>query len=439
MANIFKLAKQGFKSISKYPSGSYGYPFWPRTSSGGYDWVREAGVRYDNSIVFAAIQFAINSLLEAEVCVRRKKKDGTYEEVPNHPIIDLLMNPNPWYDYRTLMSGWVISEMAGRFGMSYTYKHRSALGKVVGLEYIPHFSVNPLTLPGSPNFIDYYQLSVGGGYLKLDPQSILAQRYGPINPMLPQVSYGPLEAVLMEISTDKQAANYTGALLKNVGVTPHMISPSVKNIDGIEVTFTETQIAQLQSSFEERITGDNRGRPLISPLPIDVKDLSFSPNDMNLEGIRNITEERICAVLRIPPGTLNLGTGIENQNNRATAEAIAKQAARDFVVPYYKRKASQLSFDLIPELGAPGEEVYFKYENIASLQEDEAEVTKRNVLACGGPYLTVNEVRKLNNYPAIDGEEFDTVRSVQKPQPDEEESIEKEDEPMKKVTRNGSR
>src|SRR5690606_34898589 len=137
-----------------------------------------------------------------------------------------------------------------------------------------------------------------------------------------------------------------------------------------ELVFGEPQMQQLDKVWAEKIGGDNRGRPLIAPMPLDVKDISMNPADMNLEGIRNVTEERICAVLGIPPHVLNLGTGLENSNNRASAEAVARQAARNFVVPYMKKKAAQLTFDLIPELGNEGEEVAFRIDAIEALQED---------------------------------------------------------------------
>lgn len=403
--------RAGLASFGKIPSGQYGMGFgWGGLQSSGRDWSAEAGARFDNSIVYAAIMYLTNAMSEVDVYVRRKKSDGTYEEIPNHPVTELLNNPNPWYDWSTMLSGCIISEVCGRGGSSYLYKHRSQGSLIIGLEYIPHYAVRPVTKQGTPQFIDYYALTIAGGIVQVPVEDMIQQRYGPMNPMFPQESFGPIEAALMEVVTDKQAANFTAALIRNVGVTPHLISPALKDVDGTEIVFNREQREQIAQVWEEKITGDNRGKPLISPIPIKVDNLSFSPSDMNLEAIRNITEERICAALRIPPGVLNLGTGLENSNNRASHESTARQAARDCIKPYMKRKGQQLTRALIPELGNEGEEIAFRVDAIEALQDDKSETAKRLTTACGGAYMTVNEARAKEGLSPIDG--GDDIRSA---------------------------
>lgn len=413
--NVLKAAKAGFRSISRSGGGT-GRGWYFGRPEGGFDWSREAGLRYDNSVVFAAIGFACNAMTEVDIYVRRPAGGGTFQEVPGHPITQLLASPNPWYDLPTLMSGWIISELAGRGGMSYTYKHRSPAGKLVGLEYLPHFACRPYTAPDSPNFIDDFILSVRGGQTRVDPKDVLQQRFGPINPLWPQISVGPMEAVLQEICTDNQAMNFTAALLKNVGVTPHLITPALKGLDGEEIEFGDAQAKQIEAIWREKISGDKRGLPLVMPLPVSVENLSFSPEDMNLDAIHNVSEERICAALGIPPVVLQLGTGLENSNNRASAEAAARAAARSFTKPYMRRKAMQLTRDLVPELGEPGEEVCFRIEHIEALQDDKTEEADRDETACGGPWLTVNEVRQKRGLEPIEG--GDVLRGPRsKPEP----------------------
>ncbi len=397
-------------------NGAYGFA----GQSSGRDWNREAGVRYDNSIVFSAIMYAWNALTEVDLVVRTPKSDGTHVESKTHPAIDIIQNPNPWYDGASLMSGWAVSELAGP-GYSCTYKHRSSAGRVVALEYVPHFSIFPFCNPGSGNFIDHFQLTVSGGYQRIDPRNILMQRFGPMDPRRPQTCIGPLLAALLEVVTDKQAANYTAALLSNVGITPHLISPNMRDGDGQEIVFETAQINQIKQAFEDKITGDNRGRPLIMPLPIKVDSLSFSPSDMNLEGIRNISEERICAALGIHPLAMYLGTALEQSNNRASAGSAFTQSARSFNKPYLKRKSQQLTRDLGPELLEPGEYFWFRSEDIEALQEDKTETAKRNQIEVGGPYKTANEKRKELGLPPIEGGDVLVSRGTSKPKEDDDE------------------
>lgn len=409
----FKGKKSAIQSISQGYGGSGLGILGGGFSAGGRDWNREAGVRWDNSIVFAAIQYAVNAFLEVQPYVRRRKSDGTWEKITSHPVLDLLSDPNPWYDFNALQSGWIVSEICGRAGTSYTLKHRSSAGKLVGLEVIPHFAIWPFAAPGSGTFIDYYQVSImggaGSGYQRFAREDILEQRYGPFNHLRPQIAVGPLEACLLEVGTDKQAANYTAALLVNAGVTPHLISPAVKDINGVEILFGKAQIDQIQKTFEEKISGDNRGRPLISPIPIRVDDISMDPSQMNLEGIRNICEERVCAALRIPPGVLGMGTGLEHSNNRASSQTAEKQGARNFIKPYFLRRAASLTRGLIPELGEPGEEIYFPVDEIEALQEDKTETAKRDQIELS--WTTVNEKRRAKGLPEVPNGNFFVIGS----------------------------
>ena len=403
---MLETARRGFKSVSRGYGGygGSGFVFGLPGSGEGRDWNREAGVRYDNSIVFAAIQYAINAMTEVgPPYVRRPKGDGTYEAVPNHPVTALFANPNPWYGFDVLMGGWVISELAGRHGQSYTYLHRSSGKKIIGLEYVPHFGIGPFTSPGSDNFVDWYLLRTYEGQQKIPVEDVLVQRFGPINPLRPQISIGPLESVLMEICTDKESANYTAALLLNTGITPHLISPAIKGDDFASQNFSKEQVGQIKELISEGATRDNRGKALVMRLPIKVDSLSFSPVDMNLEGIRNISEERIGAALGIHTNVFGMGTGLEQANNRASAGASFAQAARSFVKPYMRRKAAQLTRALIPELGQPGEEIVFKMEDIEALQDDKTEAAKRKAISCGGAWLTVNEIRESEGAKPIEG------------------------------------
>ena len=418
---LIEAARKGFKSIASgtgYTGLGWGFHTMAGGGGAGYDWNREAGLRYDNSVVYAAINYTCRTMIECGLPYVRKAGDPN-SEIEGHPATELLANPNPWYDWATWLSGQVVSELASRSGMSYAFMHRSGGGKLIGFEYLPHFGVTPYSVPGSGEFIDKYFLAVRNGRMEVDPKNILALRYGPMNPLRPQISYGPIEACLVEVCTDKEALAFTASLLKNAGVTPHLVSPSGKDASGMDIVFGEAQARQIESVISEKTTGANRGRVVVSPIGLNIDDLSLSPADMNAEKIHNIAEERICAALGISPQVLNLGTGLENGNNRASADSALRQAARDYVKPYLVRKAQQLTRVLIPELGNPGEEVAFHWENMEALQDDKTEAAKRDELACGGPWETVNEVRKRKGMSPVEGGDAIRERSM-RPQDQEE-------------------
>lgn len=401
---LIKAAKVGLKSLSRgYGSGPSGSSWFTPTIFGntnwaGRDWNREAGLRFDNSIVEAAVLWAIKAMSEVDVYVQRKDpKTNKFYEVEDHPITKLLKNPYPDYGWHTLLGGMILSELVGTRGESYTYKHRSPAGKVVALEYLPHFAVSPYTAPESGNLLDAYLISSSSGYKAYSPQDVLRLGFGHINPLKPQEHWGPLNSALVEVGADKHAFGFTAAMLINLGITPHLITP--KDVNGPELT--PSLMEKLRESLERQIGGSNRFKVAGASLPVELHDLTVSPEALKMDYIHNLSEERVCAVLGVPVGVIGLGTGLENANNRASATAAERAAARRFTKPYMVRKGAELTRDLVPELGQPGDEVVFRVSAIEALQEDKTETAKRDELELN--YMTINEKRAEKGLPSIEG------------------------------------
>lgn len=387
-------------SVAKGYGGYFGSGLGSLGTGEQQSFNRDAGLRYDSSPVYAAIMYAYRELAGVEIVHERPRRNGSWEVVKGSPIVDLLTNPNPWYGFDTLLTGWLTSEMASPTGMSYTYKHRGSYGLVSALEYVPHFSVTPFIEPGRDKpWVSFYQISLNGGYEQALPEDLLVQRYGIIDPLKPQQCFGPLESCLTNVVSDKEAGAYVAALLANMGATPHVFMPPSKTADDGDAYLTDENARDIKASWRASTRKGNRGEPMVFLLPLEIKDLCIDPSKMDLASITNINEERIGAALGIDPRVLNLGTGLEQGNNRASAEAAFKQAARSFVKPYMNRKGRELTRDLVPELGRPGDRIRFKTEDIEALQDDKAETAKRDDLELN--YKTIDEKRAEKGLPPL--------------------------------------
>lgn len=389
-------ARAGFQSVSARP----GYGFINGGGSvDGRNWRAEAGLGYDIAPVFAAVMYAVTALTEVDIITERQGSDGNYHEVPNHPITRLLADPNPWYDRDAYLSGCLISEMCSHRGMSQSIKHRSTANKVIGLEYMPHYHVQPETFPGSGNFIDRFRVTLSNGGIKYyDPSDVLENRFSFMNPLRPQESYGPMNALITNVATTKHALAFTAAMLSNVAAGV-LLSPA-KLADGTTVKFEKEQRQQVREALKENMGGGNAGGMFMVPLGVNVDRLSFSPNELQWDAVLNIAEEHICAAFHIPPATLYLGTGLEHQNNRASADAAAIAGARGFVKPYMMRKGREWTRDLVPELGQPGDRVRFRIEDVEALQEDKNSAAERDELEVT-TYKTINEKRAEKGLPPL--------------------------------------
>ena len=52
--------------------------------------------------------------------------------------------------------------------------------------------------------------------------------------------------------------------------------------------------------YKSKFGGSNRGAPMVLTGPMDVKTVSFSPDQMDLKELRRLPEERVSAVLGVP-------------------------------------------------------------------------------------------------------------------------------------------
>lgn len=422
-----RLINSAVRGLRATIQGGYGtrYGTWGRSfaSRDGIDVNREAGARVDNSIVYSAIAKTTLALLEPSIIVRRPVGNDKYETVPDHPITQLLNRPIPWHSGATLRACWVMAEIL--HGNAYCLKHRSPNGKLIGLEYLPISTCRPVSNPGSGNFIDHYTCIFSSGAEDVDPSNILHTRWHTVNPWTTAVSIGPLESVLPEIATDNRAARYEANVLRNGGKA-HLLTPRGQDRDGRPLTFGDEQRRQLEQVMRENAGGDSVGSMAAVSYPMDVLEIGWKPSDLALGATRDLSEERIAAAIGAPISWLGLGSGLASDSNRATRQVADRQALKDYILPMLANRAAQLTDDLVPELGEPGDLVCYNLWDIASWREMMLDLINSGVTATGGPVVSINEYRTkfLMMDPIDDG---DQIRGVIEPT-DDTQPFEKDEE-----------
>ncbi|BCV04846.1 MAG: hypothetical protein CM15mV92_180 [Caudoviricetes sp.] len=90
-----------------------------------------------------------------------------------------------------------------------------------------------------------------------------------------------MKTVLREIYGDESAGQMATALLANSG-TFNVITP--KDDYGI----TETEAEQISRTYQQKVGGKNKGKPLILSGSMNVERLAFSPKDLDIGALRRI-------------------------------------------------------------------------------------------------------------------------------------------------------
>jgi HK97 family phage portal protein len=315
----------------------------------------------NSNVVMAPVFYIMKKEPDAPIAL--KGEDG--ELINQHPMLSLLSRPNPYYSSTLLRMGIDLSFILD--GNAYLVKIRDSRLAVRQLWYVPHTIITPYVKQGSENFIDYYKYMPGGREIELSTDDVVHFRYG-IDPDNIRKGLSPLKSALKEIYTDEEAAAFSANILRNSGVPGIIVSPASDSAGRIP----DKELTETKEFLKTQFTGAHRGEPLALSGPTKVEKYSFSPADMDLSAIRNVPEERICALLSLPAVVVGFGTGTQQTRVGAATKELREMAYTDGIMPLQKIYAEELHTQLLPEFEPNPDKfkVVFDYSDIKVLQED---------------------------------------------------------------------
>lgn len=332
------FAAIGWKALSIVSSASQ---FWPiavvRAALGRVDANRGLAA----NVVMAPVMWIQRTFTEAELVVQRRKPDGMWEGI-DHDMQTLIANPNSVYDGDALWKATVLSYVMD--GNAYWWKVRNDLGDVIALWYLPHWAIRPdspyIDIRGS---VTRYIVSATGTPIELPPQDVVHFRCG-IDPEDPRYGLSPLKSLMPEVETDMQAAQFSEEVLSNMGVPGMIISPK-----DATARPTEKQVDELKKYVEHAFSGGNRGKTMVMGLPTEATQFGFDPNKLMLANLRDISEERVCAMLGVPAAVVGFGSGLQSTKVGATMRELVKLAWVTCLIPMQKTMARTVTTQLLHE------------------------------------------------------------------------------------------
>lgn len=342
-----------------------------------FDYAREVGDMLDASVVMAPVMWIQRALPEATLAMRERQKGGKVEPVEEHPLLDLIRNPNPHYGDIAMWSGIVADFCI--WGDAYLVKVRDLSGRVVQLWYVPQFMMEPKAGLDGTEFLSHYWYTPGTGYgrMLLDPADVIHFRNG-LNPRDLRRGLAPMQSVIREIFADIESSNFVSSLLRNMGVPGVVISPKAGSMPSAE------DVEATKTWFQQTFSGDGRGGTLVMGAPTDVQPYGFNPQQMNLSEARDVAEERVCAALGIPAAVVGFGAGLQATKVGATMEEMRKLAWHNGVLPLGRALVDELQRSLLPDFEKPGRgarryELFWDTDDVLALSEDEDKQTERKL------------------------------------------------------------
>jgi len=376
--SIFKTWRN-IKALARMVFTASTWRSWlmPRSN---YNYKRDVGDGFGSSVVMAPVLWIARTFPEAPLCV-----EFNNELERDHDLVQLINKPNPYYSGHILMMATIISFNTD--GNGYWIKIRNSQRKVIQLWYAPHWMMEPKWPEDGSDFISHYEYMPNGVKIKIEREDVVHFRYG-LDPQNTRKGLSPLASLLREVFTDDEAANYTAMLLKNCGVPGLVISPAG------EGAVSPDDAQATKDWFKKHTTGDRRGEPLVMRSKTEVKQFAFSPKDMELGNLRDIPEERVCAILGIPAAVVGFGTGLQQTKVGATMKEMRELAYEGCIIPMQRLIASEMDSQILSDFDTRrGAKTKYDLSKVRVLQEDQNKLAERLGALTESGLITVAEAR----------------------------------------------
>lgn len=359
-----------------------------------YDFGAYAGDLLDNSVIAAGVEAFATAMPDAPP-ILEKRKGNDWEAVHDHPALDALRRPNEYHSDADIWAFTVGQEMTR--GQAFWI----VLKKGSDVEIWPVASDKVRIEGTETEFISKYLVTSEKGEPKeFDNDEIIHFRHQ-LNPANPRVGWTPLSTGRRQVAGDNGAATYHGAILHNSGVMSLLIAVKEAAASG---EITPSQLSQFVDAIKKKLFGNGAGGIVGSNLPVDVTKMSYSPDEMALDGLITYYRTTLCSLMGVDPMIIHLHT--EQPTYKNLEEGLADFWKRG-VVPKRKRHAATLTAQFLPLFGLDPAEwrVAWDYSNVSALQEDKDKLHARVGTDWTRQLIDKKQARQLLGYAGDEKEE----------------------------------
>lgn len=347
-------------------------------SSGNID--TDRAMKY--SVVNACVRVRAETFASVPIMIYRKTKDGR-EPITDISLYDILHHrPNgemaPFGFKETLMTNFDVS------GNTVCERLYNKTGELIGLYPYPHEAVT-IGRDKATNKLIY---KIGSG-----EKSKILQREEVLH--VPNMSFDGV--IGMSPIGYAASAIRLGLSYENYGVKFYENAATPSGVFEHPSKLSDTGYERLKSDLKTNYTGmRNAGVPMILEEGMKWHQVTISPIDAQLLESKNFQIEDVCRIYRVPQHLVN-------KLDRSTYTNIEHQSL-EFVMytmlPIFKRYEDCINSQLItPQQRKSG--VYCEFKIDGLLRGDQKSRAEAYATGRQWGWLSVNDIRKLENLPSI--------------------------------------
>ncbi|MBW0270772.1 phage portal protein [Nocardia sp. MH4] len=336
--------------------------------------------------VRTCVSFLARNVSELAIHVFERRSDLERVRVTNHPLPELLETPNPFTTQYRLMSA-LMHDM-GIWDRAYWWKIKPKSGGL-GLVRLPP----PLVTPKGENWLtpDQFEVQASRGKRLIPADEVVYFRgYAGLD----DFGSSPIEALRSTLAEEWAAGRMREQVLRNGARVSGYLSRPVE-----APKWEEPARERFRKSWRSQYTG---GGPEVGGTPVLEDGMTFVPasqtaKDLQYLEVRKLSREEVAAAYFIPPPMV----GILDHATFSNITQQHKMLYQDTLGPWLTQLKQEIELQLIPDLSA--DRLYVEFNLREKLSGSFEERGKTIQTAVGGPWMTVNEARALDNRPPIDG------------------------------------
>lgn len=339
------------------------------------------------------VGFLARNIAELGVDVFTRSDDNDRVKERDHPLSLLLSQPffgSKWTKYRLL--NWTVHERC-IFDTAYWLKTLGPDGRP-GVLPVPARFITPQ----GENFFapDSYRITGSRGYKDFPPDQVVV--FNGYNPDDPRIGLSPIETLRQVLAEDYAANQYREQMWKNGARVGGYISRSEK-----APRWSDVARKRFTADWNAQYTGQGPGAGGTPVLEDGMTYIAsgITPRDAQYAEARQLTREEVAVAYHVNPAILGLTHGGPAQTSGAVPE-IRKQLYADSLGPWLEEMSQDIENQLLPDLDPSGVgKVYVEFNLKRKMQGSFEEQAAAISASVGGPWMTRNEARALNNLEAL--------------------------------------
>lgn len=334
--------------------------------------------------VFACVQALAESTATLPLHVFERLADGDRQRADDHPLSRVLRHPNDYQSgmaFRECMTAAVLLH-----GNAYARKEHNAAGELVALHPMKPGGVTVVKLASGRYAFDYTD-DDGNVSRLLDHEVFhLADRTEPGS----IVGRSRIQIARDQLGLALAQREHGSAVFRNGAF------PSGVLTGPADRSFSEEQMAKISDSWNQRISGSgNAGKTPLLLWGIDYKPLSPNLQDLQWIAAQKMTVEDVARIFRVPPTLIqDLSHGTYTNVIELGSQFVRYSLAR-WIALWEAEVSRQL-------LGPIARKRYHAEHSVEGLLRGNPEARADFYgKAIKDGWMTVTEVRRLENLPAI--------------------------------------